>query len=99
MESIHSVAGLIGDVIVILGVFGVLLSFYKKLKLIALGQQCQLRSDITKLYYSHCDRDEPTLREFERKNLDDLYDAYKALKGNHYIDDLYTQMRGWKVAK
>lgn len=97
MESIHSVAGLIGDVIVILGVFGVLLSFYKKLKLIALGQQCQLRRDITEIYYRHCDEETPTLREFERKSLDDEYDAYKALKGNHFIDDIYGIMREWRV--
>ena len=59
--------------------------------------QCLLRHDITGIYYKHLDEQAPTLREHERKNLDDLYDGYKALGGNHYIDDIYKEMREWKV--
>ena len=77
----------------------ILVAFWKKLKKIGEGQQCQLRSDITGIYYKHCDEENPMLREFERKNLDALTEAYKALGGNNYIDDLYDQMRHWKVKK
>lgn len=58
---------------------------------------CQLRSDITGIYYKHVDEEEPTLREYERKNLDDLYAGYHTMKGNHFIDDIYDKMRDWKV--
>ena len=84
---------------VIIGFIVTLIAFWSKIKDIAEGQQCQLRNDITAVYYRHCDEANPTLREFERKNLDSIYAAYKALKGNHYIDDLYVQMRHWRVTK
>jgi len=83
----------------LLAFIAILFAFWKKLKKIGEGQQCQLRSDITGIYYKHCDEETPMLREFERKNLDALTEAYKALGGNNYIDDLYDQMRHWKVKK
>jgi len=89
----------IGYCTTLIGFIAVLIAFWKKLKKIGEGQQCQLRSDITGIYYKHCDEETPTLREFERKNLDSLTEAYKALGGNNYIDDLYNQMRHWKVRK
>lgn len=89
----------IGYIITILSFLGILSAFWKKLKKIAEGQQCQLRSDITAIYYKHCDEQTPTMREYERKNLDSLVEAYKALDGNNYIDDLYDLMRHWKVSK
>lgn len=90
---------IIGYIITVLGFLGILTAFWKKLKKIAEGQQCQLRSDITAIYYRHCDDATPVLREYERKNLDALVEAYKALGGNNYIDDLYGHMRQWKVNK
>lgn len=87
----------IGYIVTLVGFLGALLVFWKKLKKIAEGQQCQLRNDITAIYYKHCDEQTPILREYERKNLDSLVAAYKALEGNNYIDDLYDAMRHWRV--
>lgn len=85
--------------ITVVGFLITLIAYWRKIKDIAEGQQCQLRNDITSIYYKHCDESAPTLREFERKNLDSIFAAYKALKGNNYIDDLYNQMRQWRVIK
>jgi hypothetical protein len=90
---------LIGYATTIVGFIGALIAFWSKIKDVAEGQQCQLRNDITAIYYRHCDETNPSLREYERKNLDSIYAAYKALRGNHYIDDLYEQMRHWRVTK
>ena len=89
----------IGYIVTILGFIGILWKFWKKLKSVGEGTQCQLRSDITAIYYRHCDEKDPVLREYERKNLDSLVEAYKALGGNNYIDDLYDSMRHWRVNK
>lgn len=89
----------VGYIITLCGFLGAFLKIWKRLKKIGEGQQCQLRSDITAIYYRHCDEKDPTLREYERKNLDLLNGAYKALDGNNYIDDLYEVMRHWKVMK
>ena len=50
-------------------------------------------------YYAHADESDPALREYERKDLDDLYAGYHTLGGNHFVDDLYEKMRAWKVVK
>ena len=61
------------------------------------GQRCLLRNEITAIYYRHNGEETPTLREYERLNLDDLYAGYKALDGNSYIEDIYHAMRDWRV--
>ena len=63
--------------------------------LIKEGLRCLLRSEITRLYYRH--RDDKALREFEFKNLDFCYKAYKALKGNSFIDHIYAEMQEWDI--
>ena len=59
------------------------------------GQRCLLRSEITKLYYRR--HDEKTLREFEFKNMQQCYEAYKALGGNSFIDHLHAEMAEWEI--
>ena len=61
------------------------------------GQRCLLRNEITAIYYRHNGEASPTLREYERMNLDELYAGYKALDGNTYIEDIYHAMREWRV--
>ena len=94
---LSTTADIIKDVVVIVTFLGSVIAILSKLKIIVNASKCQLRSDITNIYYKHCDEKEPTLREYERKNLDELYDGYHTLKGNHFVDDLYEKMRHWKV--
>ena len=86
-----------GGVTLVAKIWGRIKGMSDKIKAICDGQCCQLRNDITSIYYMHNDEERPTLKEYERKNLDDLYEGYKALGGNHYIDDIYGAMRGWIV--
>ena len=94
---LEGIAEIIKDVIVIVSFLGSVIAILAKLKIIVNASKCQLRSDITNIYYKHCDEPEPTLREYERKNLNELYEGYHTLKGNHFVDDLYSKMRNWKV--
>ena len=97
MSNLAAAAAVIGYLATFGGAAAFLGKLWKKLRAISEGQQCQLRNDITAIYYRHCGEDVPSLREYERKNLDDLYGGYKALGGNHFIDDLYHTMRDWRV--
>lgn len=97
MEHIELIAKVIGYLATIGGFFLFLWNVWKKVKHVVEGQVCLLRSEITGIYYRHSGAVEPFLREYERKNLDDLYEGYKALGGNHFVDDLYSQMREWRV--
>lgn len=59
------------------------------------GQRCLLRSEIVRTYYRN--RKEKVLHEYEFKNLVQCYDAYKALKGNSFIDHIYAEMQEWEI--
>lgn len=59
------------------------------------GQCCLLRSEIVRLYYRH--HEDKQLREYEFKNLEQCYHAYKALDGNSFIDHIYAEMQEWEI--
>ncbi len=96
-ETLKIIAAVIGYLVTIGGVFTYLAKIWKSIKSERDGVTCLLRSNIRKIYYSHCDEPEPSIREYERQDLDDLYAGYHALHGNHFVDDLYEKMRHWKV--
>lgn len=61
------------------------------------GLRCLLRSEIVRIYYRH--HDERKLREYEFKNMKQCYKAYKALKGNSFIDHIHAEMEEWEIVK
>lgn len=59
------------------------------------GQRCLLRSEIVRIYYRH--HDDRQLREHEFKNMEQCYQAYKALGGNSFVERIYEEMREWDI--
>ena len=59
------------------------------------GQRCLLRSEIVRIYYRN--HDDRKLREYEFKNMEQCYDAYKALKGNSFVDRIHAEMKEWDI--
>lgn len=100
MEHLLTIAEIIGSITVIGGFLLALYKVVKKLSTVAEGMKSLLRKDIMDIYYLHCDEEEPTLREYERKNLDALFAAYTAHGGNSFVSDLYNdEMRHWHVTR
>lgn len=62
---------------------------------IANGQKCQLRNEMLRIYYRN--KDQRKIRQYEYENFVMLYDAYKALKGNSFIDKIYKEIQSWEV--
>lgn len=62
---------------------------------VAQGVKCQLRSEMLRIYYAN--KDSKKIRQYEKQNFVLLYKAYKALKGNSFIDDIYKEVRTWEV--
>lgn len=62
---------------------------------IARGTRCQLRSEMLRTYYHN--KDNGTIRQFEYENFVMLYEAYKALKGNSFIDKIYEEVHSWEI--
>ena len=59
------------------------------------GIKCLLRKDMMDTYYHN--RETAALREYEKKNFLFEYEAYKALGGNSFIDDVNREVREWEV--
>ena len=59
------------------------------------GQRCLLRSEIVRIYYRH--KDDKALREYEYRNLEQCYKAYKALGVNSFIDHVHAEMQEWDI--
>ena len=59
------------------------------------GQLCQLRSEMLRIYYHNREREE--IRQYEYENFVFMYEAYKALKGNSFIDKIYKEVQTWEV--
>ena len=59
------------------------------------GIKCLLRSDMLHTYYKH--HEDKTIRQYEYENFVQLYKAYKALKGNSFIDKIAEEVKEWEV--
>ena len=62
---------------------------------IADGTRCQLRSEMLRIYYHNSETEK--IRQYELENFMMLYEAYKALKGNSFIDEIKKEVTTWKV--
>lgn len=82
----------IGEVGVLLGVvIPIIISMRKIIN----GEKCQLRSEMLQIYYHN--REDKKIRQYEYENFVMLYEAYKALKGNSFIDKIYKEVQTWEV--
>ena len=83
---------LIGEIGVLFGVITPVIVLVMK---VINGQRCQLRSEMLQIYYHN--RDSKKIRQYEKENFIMLYEAYKALKGNSFIDTIYDEVRKWET--
>ena len=90
--DLTTIATLITEIGVLLGVIVPVIISMRK---IAQGTRCQLRSEMLRIYYHH--REKETIRQYEYENFVMLYEAYKALKGNSFIDKIYKEVQSWEI--
>ena len=90
--SIHEAAVLVTEIGILLGV---VLPVIVVVVRISNGMKCQLRSEMLRIYYHN--REKRTIRQFEYENFVKLYEAYKALKGNSFIDKIFKEVQEWDI--
>ena len=90
--NLTTIVTLIGEISVLLGVVIPVIVSVKK---IANGTKCQLRSEMLRIYYHN--RESKTIHQFEYENFVLLYEAYKSLKGNSFIDKIYEELQAWEI--
>ena len=54
-----------------------------------------MRNEITNIYYENVAA--KSLKSYEKENLNALYEAYKAMGGNSYVQALEKEMNTWQV--
>lgn len=74
---------------------GIIVPVIISIKKIANGTKCELRSEMLRIYYHN--RETEKIRQYEYENFIMLYEAYKALKGNSFIDKIYAEVKTWDV--
>jgi hypothetical protein len=90
--NITTLVTLIGEIGVLLGV---IIPVIVSIKKIADGQRSLLRSEMLQIYYRN--RESGEIHQYEYENFVYLYEAYKALNGNSFIDKIYKEVQDWKV--
>lgn len=93
METLNTTLTIIKAVEIILGliVIPLVVAMFHLIN----GMKCQLRSDMLHIYYQY--KDEKKIRQYELENFVYLYKAYKALRGNSFIDKIYNEVMTWEV--
>jgi hypothetical protein len=87
-----TIIAVISEIVAVVGTLAPLFILIKKL---IEGERCQLRSDMLRIYYAHIET--KTIRQYEYENFVKLYEAYKALKGNSFIDKIYKEVKTWQI--
>lgn len=90
--NLTTIATLIAEIGVLVGVIVPVIVTISK---IATGTKCQLRSEMLRIYYHN--RETEIIRQYEYENFVMLYEAYKALKGNSFIDKIYREVQTWEI--
>ena len=92
MDNVQAVTALLVELVALLGA---ITPIFLSVRKVSNGQRCLLRSDMLSIYYHN--REKKTIRQYEYENFVMLYEAYKALKGNSFIDKIYSEVKEWEV--
>ena len=90
--NLTTIVTLIGEIGVLLGV---IIPVIVCIRRIANGTKCQLRSEMLRIYHNH--RETGIIRQYEYENFVLLYEAYKALGGNSFIDKIYKEVQSFEI--
>lgn len=90
--TISVIATFVGELAVLMGV---VVKLNKKVHRISNGTKCQLRSEMLRIYYHY--KEDKKIRQYEYENFVSLYEAYKELGGNSFIDKIYDEVKEFEI--
>lgn len=90
--DVETIATLITEIVTLLAVLIPMVMSNRKS---TNGTKCLLRSEMLRIYYHN--KDSGKIRQYEFENFVFLYEAYKKLKGNSFIDKIYKEVSTWEV--
>lgn len=94
----ENLATILSIILSSLSVIATIAGVYSRIRKIAEGQKCLLRSRLLEIYYRH--REERSMQQYEYEDFSDLYSAYKALHGNSFTDKIKHEIdTDWEVKR
>jgi hypothetical protein len=90
--ELTTILAVIGEIVALISVITPVIVRTNK---ISNGTKCQLRSEMLRIYYHN--KEAKKIRQYEFENFIFLYEAYKALKGNSFIDRIYEEIETWEI--
>lgn len=76
---------------------GVAIWVYRTVKNFSNGIKCMLRASMLNTYYKNNGEDK--WRQYEAENFGYMFEAYKALGGNSFIDNIHEEVKRWEVRR
>lgn len=92
MDNLTAIVTIIGEIIALAGTIAPVMV---KIGKVSNGTKCQLRSEMLHIYYKGAER--KVIRQYEYENFLMLYEAYKTLKGNSFVDKIKAEVDEWQV--
>jgi hypothetical protein len=92
--NLTTLAAFVGELAVLIGA---ITPVWVSVRRIKDGTKCQLRSEMLRIYYRNLES--KTIRQYEYENFVFLYEAYKSLRGNSFIDKIWSEVQEWKVIR
>lgn len=92
--NLTTLAAFVGELAVLIGAITPVWISVRRIKD---GTKCQLRSEMLRIYYRNIES--KTIRQYEYENFVFLYEAYKSLRGNSFIDKIWAEVQEWKVIR
>ena len=92
MGDLTAIAALAAELVALIGAITPIFIAVRK---VSEGQRCLLRAEMLRIYYQH--RESKIVRQYEYENFVLLYEAYKALKGNSFIDKIHDEVKDWEI--
>lgn len=92
LSTLTTITTLIGEIGVLIATIAPVIVTLKK---VSNGTKCQLRSEMLRIYYRN--REKGEIHQYEYENFVQLYEAYKALRGNSFIDKVYNEVKTWEI--
>ena len=91
----NEITALIALLVELVALLGAIVPIFGRMRKLSDGTKCQLRSEMLRIYYHN--REAREIRQYEYENFVFLYEAYKALKGNSFIDKIYSEVKEWEI--
>ena len=91
----NEITALIALLVELVALLGAIVPIFGRMRKLSDGTKCQLRSEMLRIYYHN--REAREIRQYEYENFIMLYEAYKILGGNSFIEKIYSEVKTWKV--